>query len=346
MSNSGKKFERLIAAIHNLESQDAIVKWDEKINGRQFDITIRFNKGLYDYLTLIECKDYKKRVPVKEVEAFVTKSRNAKANKSIMVTSSKFQRGCKKVAEEHNIELLILKEEGIPNQISPTDNLITALNVYDIKLIKPDEKEYYLPKDPGGKLEYLMKNIEIVHESSSHSLEQLINRWQNSLPNYISGEPLDIDIKLHEDSTAVLPNNGGTFKVKSLRFMCKLMKAKESKEGTLDIYIQKQMAGIYNLLVADGSVKRKVPFQKVKWGFDTILKERTFYEDPRYGFYYYCERIKGNKVYMVLVESYQHGKLFLAKFTFDKKHSDNYLEVKDKKTIKRLEAILKKLNES
>lgn len=345
MSNRSKKFERLIAAIHNLESQDTIVKWNEKISGRQFDVTIRFKKGLYNYLTLIECKDYKTSVPVKEVEAFVTKSRSAKANKSIMVASSKYQKGCTKVAAEHDIELLVLKVKGIPNQMFPTDNLIPALNVYDVRLIKSDGKEYSLPKDPGGKLEFLMKNIEIEQKSNSNSLEQIINQWQKLSLYTVSGQPTNIDLIFNKDSFAKLPINEGTFKVKSLRFKCKLMKARESKDGTLDMYIQMQMAGIYSLLEVDGSLKSKVPFQDVKWGFNTILRERTFYEDPLYGFYYYCERIKGNEVYMLLVESYQHGNLIAAKFTFDKKYSENYIEIKDEKTIKRLEEFLDKLKE-
>jgi len=48
----------------------AQVKWNDSINGRQFDVTLRFRKGLYDYLTVIECKDYSSSVPVGEVEAF------------------------------------------------------------------------------------------------------------------------------------------------------------------------------------------------------------------------------------------------------------------------------------
>lgn len=52
-----RRFERVVAAIHHLETEGAQVAWDDFINGRQFDVTIRFEHGLYKYLSVIECKD-------------------------------------------------------------------------------------------------------------------------------------------------------------------------------------------------------------------------------------------------------------------------------------------------
>ena len=42
-----KQFERLVAAIHHAESQGALVTWNDTIQGRQFDVTIRFNMLMY-----------------------------------------------------------------------------------------------------------------------------------------------------------------------------------------------------------------------------------------------------------------------------------------------------------
>lgn len=52
-----KHFERLVAAIHKVAQQGADVLWNEEINGRQFDVVIRFEEGLYHYLIVVECKD-------------------------------------------------------------------------------------------------------------------------------------------------------------------------------------------------------------------------------------------------------------------------------------------------
>ncbi len=40
-----KQFERLVAAIHHSESQGGEVKWNDVIDGRRFDVTVRLNTG-------------------------------------------------------------------------------------------------------------------------------------------------------------------------------------------------------------------------------------------------------------------------------------------------------------
>ena len=75
-----KNFERIVAAIHYAANQGGDIVWNDKIDGRQFDVTIRFKEGYYNFLTVIECKDYKDSVPVEKVEAFVTKAAGVHAN--------------------------------------------------------------------------------------------------------------------------------------------------------------------------------------------------------------------------------------------------------------------------
>src|SRR5271165_4168940 len=101
-----KHFERLIAAIHAAANRGAKVKWNDSINGRQFDVTIRFKQGLYEYLTVVECKDYTRPVPVEKVEAFVTKSQDVGAHHGVLASSSGFQEGALHAAKKHNITLI------------------------------------------------------------------------------------------------------------------------------------------------------------------------------------------------------------------------------------------------
>lgn len=346
MNRPGKKFERLIAAIHKIESQDAEVRWDDQINGRQFDVTIRFKTGLYKYLAVIECKDYKSSVPVKEVEAFVTKSRSVKANKAIMVTSSAFQQGCYKVAKEHDIELLVLKGKVSQNDISTTDNIVTAFNIYNVRLSRSDGKDYELPKEPSGRLDFLMKNIKIVQGQRQKTLEQIINLMQLNSHLMMSYLPINFNLNFVNGAVAILPLNEGNFNINGISFKYKLIKALELEKGSLDIFVQWKLASVYELMKTDGTVKRSFQSKKIKWGFDTVLKKNHFYEAPQTGFYYYCEWVKGDEVSMIMVESYQHGQLLTAKFKIDKKYSHNYVEVNDKKTINRLENILRNLMEA
>ena len=68
-----------------------------RLPGRQFDVTIRFRKGLYEYLTVVECKDYEKAIPVEKVEAFVTKSADVHAHRAVMASTSGFQEGAQRL---------------------------------------------------------------------------------------------------------------------------------------------------------------------------------------------------------------------------------------------------------
>lgn len=88
--------ERLVAAIHGAAGTS--VAWNERIDGRQFDVVMRHKNGLHDYLTVIECKDLNRRVSVADVDALATKSRDAGANKAVIVSAVGFQSGAVRVA--------------------------------------------------------------------------------------------------------------------------------------------------------------------------------------------------------------------------------------------------------
>ena len=104
----GEKFERIVAAVHAAQHKGAEVVWNEHVDGRQFDVVIRFKFGFYDYLVLIECKDHKEFVKASEVDAFVTKKTDAHASKAIMVSASGFQKKARDVAKKHGIHLYTL----------------------------------------------------------------------------------------------------------------------------------------------------------------------------------------------------------------------------------------------
>jgi predicted helicase len=112
VKDKGKHFERLVAAMHKEADAGAEVRWNETINGRQFDVTIRFRKGLYENLTVIECKYYQTPVPVEKVEAFVTKSSDVKAHHAVMASTSGFQAGARQVAANHNMALIHVTESA------------------------------------------------------------------------------------------------------------------------------------------------------------------------------------------------------------------------------------------
>jgi hypothetical protein len=111
-----KQFEKLVAKIHELFSNDAKITVNDKVIGkrtgqeREIDISIKFAQGFYEYFLAIECKDYKKPVSIDKIEAFSTKLQDIGANKGIVVSSKGFQEGAIKSAGVNDIELYTFEE--------------------------------------------------------------------------------------------------------------------------------------------------------------------------------------------------------------------------------------------
>jgi hypothetical protein len=113
---AGKSSKGLLLESTNYPPEGAEVTFDDKITGkrtgrtRQLDISIRFRQSFYDYLAIIECKDYRAKVSIEKVEAFRTKMEDVGAMKGIMVSPSGFQEGAIRSAEAFNIELFTLTQ--------------------------------------------------------------------------------------------------------------------------------------------------------------------------------------------------------------------------------------------
>lgn len=135
-----KKFEKIVCAIHEMRLQGAEVKFNDSIVGkrtgrpRQIDISVRFNHGFYSYLILVECKDYNRKVPIGELEAFRTKIEDIGAQKGIMVSSAGFQAGAEETAKAYNIELFTLEEIK--------SDWTTTIRDISIKIPFPDSIEF------------------------------------------------------------------------------------------------------------------------------------------------------------------------------------------------------------
>jgi len=78
---------------------------------REFDVFIEAKVNGYEIKIAIECKDFKGRVPVKEIEAFEAKCTRFKTiNKKVFVTSNGFQAEAINAAKDFGIELLIVSQ--------------------------------------------------------------------------------------------------------------------------------------------------------------------------------------------------------------------------------------------
>jgi hypothetical protein len=339
MDKTWLKFERLVAAIHYAESQGAKVKWNDKINGRQFDVTLRFTFGLHDYLTVIECKDTEDRVAAEKVDALVTKAKDVNANKVIMVSSSGYQSGCYEVAQRHGIKLLTLNEKlGIDiNQL--VSEVTPALNIYEVYLIRPNGNIFAF-EDEGGRLHYLMNRVRLISTRRDISPNQLMTEWQVTHPHLEFDVENKINLILDDKTIARIPHEGEIEAI-SIQFKCKLVQAFIAKQPMLDIHILEGISTKYELTDEKGHVLHAINSSDLKLGFDTKIAPGKFYSNPKLHMYYYCASVDNNNlITWILIESYQHGNLIQATFTQEAKYGHYYVEVDEPKKLDQLKRLL------
>jgi hypothetical protein len=350
MDKKWKKFERVVAAIHVAEAQGATVTWDEDINGRQFDVVIRFKFQFYEYLVLIECKDLTRAVEVKEVDAFVTKSQDAKANKSIMVSSNGFQSGATQVAERHNIELYTLTEiQEMPEDLF-TDQIVSVLIVWPIGFTKTVSDEFVYFSQDENKLRWEVNNIK-MKGFGDISLAQILEPFTQLIaPFDIPGVPQKFGnfpraseqrqkwaLQLMSGTRAVLPITGQEISVSYLHVMYWMQSVRLMKPSLLDLTIFEDLGLKYDYKNVRTDAHTIVDGQSLPLGVDTELQAGKFYTQPGLKFFFYCTHTSSTQAFLVLVESYQHGSLVTAEITVPLPAANPYyVEVTDQKEIERL----------
>lgn len=106
-----KRFEDISAKIQNDLSPGTAVTQNDRIMGRnsgvlrEIDIAIRKTVGQYNLLIVIDCKDYKRPVDVKDVEEFMGLAEDVAANKAAMIGAMGFTEAAKTRAEKAGIDL-------------------------------------------------------------------------------------------------------------------------------------------------------------------------------------------------------------------------------------------------
>ena len=115
----------------------------------QIDICYRLIIWQTEFLVIVECKNYKRRVSVDDLLEFKSRIDDLKVHKGLFVTSSGFQSGAKKFAEANRIALLIIK--GAKQQLvryklairSPLEKCRNQIKLIEdhFKLSNEDSKE-------------------------------------------------------------------------------------------------------------------------------------------------------------------------------------------------------------
>ena len=114
-STDWKEFERVVAKIHEAYGGEYEVQTNERVvdretgEPRELDVTLRFKRGPYPFLVVIECKNYRTKIDAPKIEAFVTKLRDVGAHLGVMVSAKGFTKPAITKAHKNNIQVYTLE---------------------------------------------------------------------------------------------------------------------------------------------------------------------------------------------------------------------------------------------
>lgn len=331
-------FERLVAAIHKAADDGADVRWNEKIGKRQFDVTIRFKKGMHDYLTVVECKNYKKPVPAEKVDAFVTKARDAGAHNAIMASPSGFQNGAQEVADKHNITLLNVEDTD------QTDIAIfgakfgepqETLHIKAVKLVFENGEKAPIP-ERADMFSYYAHSGFLQKDGQRSSLHDNIYQYDFRFEECELDQYKTHIIKVLEGVEFVSPDqeiSSGPLREIYVE-AGKIVARTYTGPYQFEPYLLTPHIQVQNIKTGDKNIFSQLD---LALGVNTKFKKGKFYESPQLAANYYCEAVNDDLTELILVESFQHGKLCQARIKLKTTYQNRYVEVKDKNTVKRLE---------
>lgn len=331
-----KTFERLVGAINAAEQRGAVVKWSEKINGRQFDVTVRFKHGLYEFLTVVECKDHSKPVPAEKVDALVTKARDAGADKAVMVAASGFQAGAVEVARRHNVQLFTLKTLAETPEGKLTDELTPVLCVFGFRFQEADSNGVIAIPEETGILRMSLRDNKIQGPSIDTTPEQVIDDVLDRVTQLATAMPQRFEVKYPVGTVLVHSNTGVRVPISTFSFHFCLVAVSEllTTEGLgVDRYLS---GSIYKLEEPLASEARTIDTSKLRHGFDTTLMPGKYYINPNLQFSYYCQAVIEDLATMVLVESYQLRNLIQVTFAIQQDWWSQFVEITNEAEIERL----------
>lgn len=94
---------------------------------------------------------------------------------------------------------------------------------------------------------------------------------------------------------------------------------------------------------SDETEDQQEPNSEAPTSFDTILQPGHFYFSQKLGFSYYCLDIVDDLVTMIMVESYQHGRLIQVVYQQKVEYQNHYIEITNVSEIDRLKQVGEKI---
>lgn len=201
--NTGREYEEFVQSIYQAIIQSELLGLSEQNNikvdinkklvdrngiEREFDIYWEYNLAGHSYKTVIECKDYNSKVSIDKIDAFIGKLQDFPGLRGLYATNKGYQTGALIKANQHNIDLLIVREQndtdwedenGDPllREINLEIQAIHPARITGFNILLPKNAEAYDPSSLSG----MNNEIIIIDEDKSeqYSLYDLQQRLVN-----------------------------------------------------------------------------------------------------------------------------------------------------------------------
>jgi Restriction endonuclease len=351
MINSDEYLERIVAGIHSVTTNGADVAWNEVVNGRQFDVVVRFKLGTLSYLVLVEVKNKTRKASASDLDAFVLKARDQNANKSVFVTAAGFQSGAIDVAKRHGVDLftvtfdenaigtskemsfLTLTRRGAPQEPPHwklgQPNLVNQIE--RTTLVYADGREFDIPDEPSQATYYAMKS----YLSDRRTLHELVQTLP--IPN---GSLDERHFRTYAVDLVIQPPDDFCFPAGQISALKLVVVAKLGRpiQGNVRIDPSLFCAPVIYRNVITGEETR-FSLSSLPLGMQRV-SVGSFYFIVHPLIYYHCDSISEGLVTWTVVESFQNGELIQAILTQRVEYSPHYIPVRDKDILKRLNARL------
>jgi hypothetical protein len=120
----------------NIKVEKNKIIMDKNGIDREFDIYWEYELGSLLYKTVIECKDYNSKIKINKIDELLGKLHDIPDIKPVFATKKGYESGARKKAKQHNIELLIVREQNDSDWSDEYGNpYLTSININGILII-------------------------------------------------------------------------------------------------------------------------------------------------------------------------------------------------------------------
>lgn len=349
MISDSEYLERIVGGIHAATSGDAEVRWNEGLNGRQFDVVVRFQLGTLRYLVLIEVKNRTRPASAMDIEAFVTKTRDQLADKAVFVTAAGFQDGAVAVARRHGVDLftlsfdqddvdlalaggvaLRLKEGHSPEEVELAigePELVTVIE--RASLTYTDRQRFDMPSEASQMTYYAEKTL----LADGRSIGDLIMSVPHSAPALDEVRDASMEIV---PPLGILPPDSYFYPAGDICRIELKVAGRMSRMISGNVLIEPSMfrCPVIYTNVLTGEVSRYT-LDQLPLNMGSVIPGQFYFQLHPLR-YFQCASISGDLITWRLIESFQRGQLIRATYTQDTKYGAYYVPVSNREIVERL----------